>query len=430
MKRMNNVSRRIMSLYGLGSLVLLIALASTFLLSPLWSVSAATSNVGMLQRDLAGLSYMPMSGIDGIYGPNTTDAVRHFQSDNGLQVDGDAGSQTMGALTNKVKEVQRAAASGADGDYGPNTIAAVKNYQSAHNLEVDGVAGPQTMGAMNILRLVGSTSGSTSDVKFLQRDLAGLGYLSMAVDIDGVFGPRTRNAVLSFQSDSDIQVDGIAGPQTMGALTNKVKEVQRAAGTGADGDYGPNTIAAVKNYQSAHGLGVDGIAGPQTMAAMKIAREVGGGSGGSPSGGSPNPVQVSGSTRDKIVQAARSQLGVHEWGNNCNPYGPCEAWCALFASWTWRQAGINFSTAFSGNFYYYGQDHGTLHSGLSNPQPGDAIVFGSGPQNTSTSVHVGIIEQVLSNGQVISIEGNESNQVKRVGPYSPSGRGAYAIVSP
>ena len=27
-------------------------------------------------------------------------------------------------------------------------------------------------------------------------------------------------------------------------------------------------------------------------------------------------------------------------GSYCNPYGPCEQWCALFATWAWEQAGI------------------------------------------------------------------------------------------
>ena len=27
-------------------------------------------------------------------------------------------------------------------------------------------------------------------------------------------------------------------------------------------------------------------------------------------------------------------------GLYCNPYGPCEEWCALFATWAWEQAGI------------------------------------------------------------------------------------------
>ncbi|WP_328954573.1 peptidoglycan-binding protein [Kitasatospora purpeofusca] len=389
-------------------------------------------DVRLLQRDLAGLSYLPLSGIDGSYGPQTKDSVRHFQRDNGLAVDGDAGTNTMAALIAKVKQVQAKAGSSADGDYGPGTIGAVRTYQGSHRLDVDGIAGPQTMGAMNIDRITssgpGTGTGTNSETQLLQRNLTGLGYLA-AGGVDGVYGPATKNAVLSFQSDNDLEVDGIAGPQTKAALTAKVKQVQAKANTPADGDYGTATTDAVRAYQSSHSLEVDGIAGPRTMASMGIARELGGGTPGGESGGTPTVPPLDGSVRDKIVQAARSQLGVHEWGNNCNPYGPCEAWCALFASWAWRQAGVNFSTAFSGDFYYYGRNHGTLHSGLSNPQPGDAIVFGTGPQSTSTSVHVGLIEKAYADGTVDTIEGNSSDQVIRH-HFSPAARGAYAIISP
>ncbi|MFD7982863.1 peptidoglycan-binding protein [Kitasatospora indigofera] len=412
----------------LGPVALALAVLLFGLLLGPTAGQAHAVDVRLLQRDLAGLSYAPLSGVDGVYGAQTTDSVRHFQRDNGLAVDGDAGTNTMAALTAKVKQVQAKAGASADGDYGPGTISAVRSYQSAHHLDVDGIAGPQTMGAMNIDRITSSGAGTSSDTRLLQRNLAGLGYLA-AGGVDGVYGPATKNAVLSFQSDNDLSVDGIAGPQTNAALTAKVKQVQAKAATPADGDYGPATTTAVRAYQSAHGLAADGIAGPLAMASMGIARELGGGSPGGESGGTPTVPPLDGSVRDRIVQAARSQLGVHEWGNNCNPYGPCEAWCALFASWAWRQAGVSFSTAFSGDFYYYGRNHGTLHSGLSNPQPGDAIVFGSGPQNTSTSVHVGIIEKANADGTVDTIEGNSSDQVIRH-HFSPAARGAYAIVSP
>ncbi|GGS02767.1 peptidoglycan-binding protein [Streptomyces nojiriensis] len=427
--------RAAVSARRLMAALLTVAAALTALLTgPVPTAHAV--DTGLLQRGLSGLSYLPRSGVDGAYGPQTQDSVRHFQRDNGLDVDGDAGPKTTAALLAKVKQVQSAAGTQADGDYGANTLDAVRSYQSRHGLEVDGIAGPQTMGEMNIDRIVssGPGTGTDSETKLLQRNLAGLGYLPLS-GVDGAYGPRTKNAVLSFQSDNDLEVDGIAGPQTKGALTAKVQRVQSAAGTQADGDYGPNTLSAVRTYQSGHGLEVDGIAGPRTMAAMGIAREIGStGPGGGPSGGSPTvPVPpLSGSVRDKIIQAARSQLGQEEWGNNCNPYGRCEAWCAHFASWTWQQAGINYHTAFSGDFYYYGRDHGTLRTDLRNaaPKPGDVILFGSGPSNTSTSVHVGVIEKDNGDGTVTTIEGNHNDRVERVTRRLVGGWPAYAIVSP
>ncbi|MFD7626577.1 peptidoglycan-binding protein [Streptomyces sp. NPDC059851] len=407
-----------------------VTLVAGLVLGPAQTAQAA--DVPLLQRGLAGLSYLPMSGVDGVAGPQTAESVRHFQSDNGLEVDGQAGPLTMAALLAKVKQVQSAAGTGADGDYGPATLSAVRAYQSARDLDVDGIAGPQTMGAMGIDRITASGQGTSSNTRLLQRNLAGLGYLPLS-GVDGVYGPITKNAVLSFQSDNDIAVDGIAGPQTNGTLAAKVKQVQSAAGTPADGDYGPATLSAVRSYQAARNLEVDGIAGPQTMAAMGIAREIGTTTpGGQPSGGTPSLPPLTGSVRDKIVQAARHELdrGVREWGNNCNPYGACEAWCAHFASWTWQQAGINYHTAFTGNFYYYGRDHGTLTTDVrnSNPQPGDVVLFGTGPSSTSTSTHIGVVERNNGDGTVTTIEGNYQDRVARV--IRPLNRGIYAVVAP
>ena len=42
-----------------------------------------------------------------------------------------------------------------------------------------------------------------------------------------------------------------------------------------------------------------------------------------------------------IVRAANSQVNADpDRGSFCNPYGPCEEWCALFATWVWQQAGV------------------------------------------------------------------------------------------
>lgn len=51
----------------------------------------------------------------------------------------------------------------------------------------------------------------------LQTKLAGLGYLD-AKGVDGDFGPRTRNAVESFQHDHHLAMDGKVGPLTQQTL--------------------------------------------------------------------------------------------------------------------------------------------------------------------------------------------------------------------
>lgn len=54
------------------------------------------------------------------------------------------------------------------------------------------------------------------DVRRLQADLSSLGYHSGRAD--GIFGTRTREAVLAFQADNYITTDGVVGPVTWSTL--------------------------------------------------------------------------------------------------------------------------------------------------------------------------------------------------------------------
>jgi hypothetical protein len=47
----------------------------------------------------------------------------------------------------------------------------------------------------------------------------------------------------------------------------------------------------------------------------------------------------------RIVRVAESQVGQGESPpeSNCTMYGPCEEWCSLFASWVWKEAGVELS---------------------------------------------------------------------------------------
>ena len=50
----------------------------------------------------------------------------------------------------------------------------------------------------------------------------------------------------------------------------------------------------------------------------------------------------------------------------------------------------------------------------------DAILYGTGPRDTTTSVHVGIVETVRPDGRITTIEGNLSNRVEHNGPFDPA----------
>jgi hypothetical protein len=137
-------------------------------------------------------------------------------------------------------------------------------------------------------------------------------------------------------------------------------------------------------------------------------------------GASATTVSASGGT---IVQIAQSQLGVYDGGDFCSPYshGRCEPWCSDFLTWVWQHAGIDIPDyPFSGDVYRWGEHSTQVLAPTATPAPGDAVEFGTGPQNPSTSVHVAVVEQVFPNGEITVINGDWGHHVERSGPFLPS----------
>jgi CHAP domain-containing protein len=145
-----------------------------------------------------------------------------------------------------------------------------------------------------------------------------------------------------------------------------------------------------------------------------------------------------------IVSIAASQIEPDpDTGSYCNPYGPCEEWCSLFATWVWEQAGIPIpSYGFTGNMYDWALDNGTILSPRATPDPGDVVLYGTGPQNPNTSQHVGIVTQVWPDGAIDSVDGDSGPgrdgwlSVTINGPFLPAdslsynGVGIYAFAQP
>jgi hypothetical protein len=134
------------------------------------------------------------------------------------------------------------------------------------------------------------------------------------------------------------------------------------------------------------------------------------------------------STATAIVVTAAGQVDADpDTGYFCNPYGPCEAWCALFATWVWERAGVPIpSYAFTGDIYYWAADHTGVLPPTASPLPGDAVLYGTGPWSTSSSVHVGLVAQVWPDGAIVTVEGDAGPgavghlAVVINGPYLPS----------
>ncbi|TMW73394.1 peptidoglycan-binding protein [Alteribacter natronophilus] len=110
-----------------------------------------------------------------------------------------------------------------NGVFDKTTAEAVKAFQGDASIKVDGVAGPQTLGALQVLR-----QGDRGDaVLALQEDLKQLGYYNGK--LDGVFGPVTHRSITDFQREQGILTDGLAGPQTYGKIHGRLQGAQETA---------------------------------------------------------------------------------------------------------------------------------------------------------------------------------------------------------
>ncbi len=102
---------------------------------------------------------------------------------------------------------------------------AVRQFQQERGLIADGVVGPATYRVLEearwrlgdrLLSYVVANPQSGDDVLELQRRLTELGF--DVGRVDGIFGPRTGEALREFQRNTGLPADGTCGPSTFKAL--------------------------------------------------------------------------------------------------------------------------------------------------------------------------------------------------------------------
>jgi len=209
--------------------------------------------VARLQQDLRWLGFQVK--VDGAFGPQTEQAVKAFQQQAGLPVTGKVDAATWKALDAKVQELPQAhtGAPVGPGDKGP----AVEELQQL----LDKNAGEQ-------------------------------------LDVDGLYGNSTRDAVARFQKAAGLPETGKMDSATWAALRTAQKapppapafqtlkqgatgpyvyEVQRLlndkllAGVAVDGKFGPETATAVRAFQRNAGLSPTGEVDQKTLDALRAA---------------------------------------------------------------------------------------------------------------------------------------------------------------
>jgi peptidoglycan hydrolase-like protein with peptidoglycan-binding domain len=112
-----------------------------------------------------------------------------------------------------------------DGVFGSATEAAVKALQTSKGLTADGIVNPQTWIALIVQVRERSSGDAVRGVQeeFQFRNLSG--DPGKGVQVDGIFGSQTDNAVRGFQHALSLDipsvvVDGIVGPVTWQALVS------------------------------------------------------------------------------------------------------------------------------------------------------------------------------------------------------------------
>lgn len=167
-------------------------------------------SVRVLQEKLKQLGYYPYK-TDGIFGYHTQSAVRKFQLNTAITVDGIAGPQTLKSLFNiAFNEVEASPQKNVEG-----TPIEEKIPKLTRNLQT-GIRGSQVTEAQKILKR--------------------LNYYNY--NIDGIYGKITYFAVVNFQKNNGLKVTGVINEATWiklhspnliankGMTENEVKQVE------------------------------------------------------------------------------------------------------------------------------------------------------------------------------------------------------------
>ncbi len=273
--------------------------------------------VQLLQQALGSIK------VDGVFGPETEEAVRKFQASRGLAVDGVVGALTGAALRSGSSTAFTADVSvvmpGASTSQQGGTVAPSSTSSStagsaqdvAHISTAASTANGTDASAEPAAEMQAPEKSADDAVKRLQS--------ALRLTADGDFGPQTEAAVRRLQARHGLTVDGVVGPATWHVIdvheqetltppasalpkahhhhhhatattadvteepaageeegegsASAVARLQKALKLTPDGEFGPTTEAAVERLQARHGLTTDGVVGPATWSVLGLKSE-------------------------------------------------------------------------------------------------------------------------------------------------------------
>lgn len=160
----------------------------------------------MLNRVARNYPAIPrINPVDGIFGPQTERAVREFQRIFNLSVDGVVGQATWYKLVSLYVGVTRLSELTSEGQ----TFTQVQAPASGVTLQE------------------GSTGPAVSALQFFITVLGQVLYNFPTLNIDGIFGPNTRQAVMDAQRYLGLEPTGVVDDQTWMALYDAYTSVAR-----------------------------------------------------------------------------------------------------------------------------------------------------------------------------------------------------------
>ena len=206
----------------------------------------------------------------------TQQAIREFQRQQNLQVDGVAGAKTQDVAADLVKELQQNLNIVMNPKpqlpttqfYGSQTEAVVRQFQKKFGLPITGQATLEVRS-----KLEQASKGGPLNHAWVYKPnefravLKGLGY-NIELDGETLTDEGTQQAIRDFQRQYNLIVDGIGGSQTQDVAGELVRNLQHNLNIVVKPSprlplnyfYGSQTEAAVRQFQQRSKLPVTGVA--------------------------------------------------------------------------------------------------------------------------------------------------------------------------
>jgi len=264
-----------------------------------------------------------------------------------------------------------------------------------------------------------------------------LGYSRVsAVDQARLFARIDELAAARHRAFAMAQLESVEGAGRFGILTAGLNAAIRSKGGWRPEDEGGWTVNQAaqvtidgKRYGFAVVLGKQQTfeSGAAAIASVGRAAFTGAATVDATSGSCAEKIPLSSDTGERIAQIARRQLGKNARRQQFTGFQPPSTqlqWCAWFSTNAWRMAGVPVEVDwFSGYHYRWAKQNDTLFKDAGStprgatPPVGSALMYGTGPQDAGTSLHVNLIDSVNPDGTFMITGGNQdSSRVTRQGP--------------